>query len=49
MDDQQRKAILKETFNTVSGGYDNEALRFFPLSAGHMLPWPLPGCFPAAA
>ncbi len=36
MSDQQRRAILKETFDTVSSGYDNAALRFFPLSAGHM-------------
>ena len=36
MDEQQRKAILKETFDTVSGGYDNEPLRFFPASADHM-------------
>jgi len=36
MDEQQRKAILKETFNTVSAGYDGKALRFFPESAGHL-------------
>ncbi len=36
MDDQQRMAMLKETFNTVSDGYDNEALRFFPASADHL-------------
>jgi ubiquinone/menaquinone biosynthesis C-methylase UbiE len=34
--DEQRKAMLKETFNTVSDGYDNKALRFFPASADHM-------------
>jgi ubiquinone/menaquinone biosynthesis C-methylase UbiE len=33
MDEQQRKIMLKETFNTVSNGYDNKALRFFPESA----------------
>jgi ubiquinone/menaquinone biosynthesis C-methylase UbiE len=33
MTDQQRKAMLKETFNTVSAGYDGTALRFFPESA----------------
>ena len=33
MDEQQRKAMLKETFDTVSNGYDNRALRFFPVSA----------------
>lgn len=33
MDEQQHKAILKETFDTVSPGYDNNALRFFSKSA----------------
>ncbi len=33
MDEQQRKAMLKETFDMVSGGYDGRALRFFPESA----------------
>ena len=33
---QQMKAILKETFDAVSGGYDGKALRFFPESAKHM-------------
>lgn len=36
MDEQQRKVFLKETFDMVSGGYDNNALRFFSLSASHM-------------
>lgn len=36
MDEQQRKSMLKETFDTVSNGYDNKALRFFPDSARHM-------------
>jgi len=36
MDDQLRKSILKDTFDAVSAGYDSEALRFFPLSAGHL-------------
>lgn len=36
MDEQQRKAMLKGTFDTVSGGYDNRALRFFPESAKHL-------------
>jgi ubiquinone/menaquinone biosynthesis C-methylase UbiE len=35
-DQQQLKALMKETFNTVSRGYDNGALRFFPASAAHM-------------
>jgi ubiquinone/menaquinone biosynthesis C-methylase UbiE len=33
MDERQRKTMLRETFNTISGGYDNRALRFFPESA----------------
>jgi ubiquinone/menaquinone biosynthesis C-methylase UbiE len=36
MDEQQMKALLKETFDNVSGGYDGKALRFFPASAGNM-------------
>lgn len=36
MDEQQLKAMLKETFDTVSGGYDSKALRFFQESAKHM-------------
>ncbi|HAR42634.1 MAG TPA: methyltransferase type 11 [Bdellovibrionales bacterium] len=36
MADQQMKALLKQMFDTVSGGYDNKALRFFPKSAEHM-------------
>jgi ubiquinone/menaquinone biosynthesis C-methylase UbiE len=35
-DRQQITTILKETFNTVSAGYDNRALRFFSMSAEHM-------------
>ena len=37
MDEQQRKAMLKETFDTVSSGYDGAALRFFPKSAQSMV------------
>ncbi len=33
---RQITALLKDTFNTVSEGYDNRALRFFPRSAEHM-------------
>ncbi|MHB8793418.1 MAG: class I SAM-dependent methyltransferase [Thermoleophilia bacterium] len=33
MDDRSKKALLKETFETVADGYDNKALRFFPNSA----------------
>ena len=29
MDEEQRKQHIKNTFNTVSEGYDNQALRFF--------------------
>jgi len=36
MDDQKMKAILRETFDTVSDGYDGKALRFFPLAAEHL-------------
>ena len=36
MDDRKIKAIVKETFDTVSGGYDNSSLRFFPRSAENM-------------
>lgn len=36
MDEQQLKAMLKGTFDTVSGGYDCKALRFFQASAQHM-------------
>jgi ubiquinone/menaquinone biosynthesis C-methylase UbiE len=36
MDEQQRREMLKTTFDTVAEGYDNEALRFFPASADHM-------------
>jgi ubiquinone/menaquinone biosynthesis C-methylase UbiE len=37
MDEQQRKAMLKATFDTVAGGYDGGALRFFPQSAQSMV------------
>jgi ubiquinone/menaquinone biosynthesis C-methylase UbiE len=37
MDERQRKAMLKETFDTVSSGYDGGALRFFPQSAQNMV------------
>jgi ubiquinone/menaquinone biosynthesis C-methylase UbiE len=36
MDDQQRKTILKETFDAVAPGYDTGALRFFSESAKHL-------------
>ena len=37
MDEQQRRAKLKETFDAASAGYDGGALRFFPASAQHMV------------
>jgi ubiquinone/menaquinone biosynthesis C-methylase UbiE len=37
MDEPQRKPTLKETFDTVSSGYDGGALRFFPRSAQSMV------------
>ena len=36
MNAEQAKAILKDTFNTVSGAYDDSVLRFFPASARHL-------------
>ena len=36
MDEKQLKTLLIDTFNTVSGEYDNKALRFFPDSARNM-------------
>lgn len=33
MDEQQHSLHLKQTFDTVSAGYDNPSLRFFPESA----------------
>lgn len=36
MDEQQLKTLLRETFDTISGGYDNKALRFFSESARHL-------------
>lgn len=37
MDERQRKATPKQTFDTVSGGYDGGSLRFFPQSAQRMV------------
>ncbi len=36
MEEQKMKAILKETFDSVSDGYDNETMRFFPASSRHL-------------
>ncbi|MFH0881274.1 MAG: methyltransferase domain-containing protein [Lentisphaerota bacterium] len=36
MNEEQRKASLKETFNNVAGEYDHKALRFFPESSRHL-------------
>jgi ubiquinone/menaquinone biosynthesis C-methylase UbiE len=35
--DEKLKLILKETFDTVSEGYDNQALRFFSASAANIV------------
>lgn len=36
MDEQERKSMIKQTFNTVAEGYDNRALRYFADSAYHL-------------
>ena len=36
MNEQQRQAMVRETFNTVAGGYDGKPLRFFPESAAFL-------------
>lgn len=36
MNEQERKAALKETFDVIADGYDRKTLRFFPESARHM-------------
>jgi ubiquinone/menaquinone biosynthesis C-methylase UbiE len=36
MDEQDRKAMIRQTFNTVAEGYDNRALRYFADSAHHL-------------
>jgi ubiquinone/menaquinone biosynthesis C-methylase UbiE len=36
MNEEQLKAVVKETFNNVSCEYDSKALRFFPESANHL-------------
>lgn len=33
MDEQERKELFRNTFNTVADGYDHSAMRFFPDSA----------------
>lgn len=33
---EEQKAIIKETFNTIASGYDTDALRFFSKSAAHL-------------
>ena len=33
MDETKRKQMIEKTFDTVSAGYDNDSLRFFPESA----------------
>ena len=34
--EKQNKAIIKETFDAVAPGYDNDILRFFAESAKHL-------------
>lgn len=36
MNEQERKEMIKKTFDTVSAGYDRPALRFFPESAENL-------------
>ncbi len=36
MDEAERKALIREVFNTIADGYDRPALRFFPVSALHL-------------
>ena len=36
MDEWESKTIIRNTFNLVSNGYDNDALRFFRVSAKYM-------------
>ena len=36
MDERERRKMMRETFDTVSPGYDNPALRFFVESARHL-------------
>jgi ubiquinone/menaquinone biosynthesis C-methylase UbiE len=36
-DEQERKTAIRNTFNIVSGGYDNPSFRFFTISAEHMI------------
>ena len=36
MNEQERKVMIRETFNTVASGYDNHALRYFADSANHL-------------
>lgn len=39
MNEEQIIAAVKEAFDSVSAGYDGEALRFFPESAKHLSAW----------
>jgi ubiquinone/menaquinone biosynthesis C-methylase UbiE len=36
MNEEQRRTIIKDTFDTVADDYDSKALRFFPESAKHL-------------
>lgn len=37
---EEQKSIIKETFNTIAGGYDTTPLRFFSNSAAHLASLP---------
>lgn len=37
-EEQEQKKIIQQVFNTVAAGYDNEALRFFKISAERLVP-----------
>lgn len=37
MNEQQRKQMIRQAFDTVAGGYDNPALSFFPQAAAQMV------------
>ncbi len=36
MNDSERKAQIRDVFNTIADGYDRPAMRFFPVSALHL-------------
>ncbi len=36
-DPEKFKAVIKDTFNTVAGGYDNPSQRYFPFTADYLI------------